>query len=195
MEKYVVADGIRQIGFTGTRISFVSTNLDGHRPRWTELSLWRMISDEQAQMIEAGRDPGDYPLGDFLAQSRGPSRYVHKVSGGCRKGAHAPVQLGTLAGKVVFCEACWPLSGRWPGDGDDPRDLLLSEMVRAEGDRPHVARGSTPEQIVEWLRDQPGARSRTVSGLSGPSEQLIADAAKVDPEWAAYVMRVENLTP
>lgn len=196
MREYVVDDAVRKVGFTGALIAEVSTNMTGRRPRWTELKLFRMISADQAERLAAGEDP-EFPAGDYLLHSRGPTRVFHRRDGGCGKGSPAP--LSAAMRPPAACETCWPPAERWPADGDrwpdDPDDLSPDDMVRVESDRPQAVRCATPDEVVTALRETSSGRSRLGSDLSIPAKELLIMAARKDAAFAANAERVDKLTP
>jgi hypothetical protein len=179
MDVFIVADGVKQIGFSGKRLASTTTNPDGTRPRWTELRLWRMAAGHQA--------PHEEPGGDYMLQSFGMTNVYHKASGGCRKGG--PAKLSDLDPlRRVACAECWPRAAVPKLSADAP--------VRAETDWPQAWQCVSAETLVAVLRElsSRGRTARSVSGLSRPSEQLLEEAADNDPDLADYLDRVEWLT-
>lgn len=166
MGDFSVRAGIGTYEFAGELLAEVSTRTAG-RPRWTELALYAM-SD-----------------GRWLACSRGPSLYFHKLRGGCGKG-FAGEEYGSLPAGMVACPDCWrPRPLGW-----DP-----AAMVRPENDRPRATVCAAPREVLTALLEQGGRRGADASHLSHPARHLLEEAGRSDPAIAALLGTAVRLTP
>ena len=182
MSRHLVMDGLRPVDFTGELIAERSTQSAG-RARWTELTLYRMADeDQQARSSpEDGEYPDEYPRGSYMLTSLGASVVYHKAERGCERSSRCePGVAADLDPRAVPCEDCWPPYGRWPGDEDDPLDLMPGDPCRPERNRPKAVVCTGAVDVEGTLRDWSGSRKIRASRLSGPAQDLLEEAARAD---------------
>jgi len=179
MRKHMVLDGLRPVDFTGVLLAEKSTRSAG-RLRWTELALYRMAGEDQHPPEGAG---DEYPSGAYVLTSLGASLVYHRGEGGCDRSRRCdPGRAGDLPPGFAPCEECWPVAERWPGDGDDPTELAPGDMCRPERNRPKAVVCAGAGDVEGTLRDWSGSRKVRASRLSGPAQDLLEEASKVDED-------------
>jgi hypothetical protein len=109
--EFSLLDRERPVKFTGVELAFASSDQDGKKPRWYEITIYKTVG------------------GNYVAQRVGKSRVYHAVNSSCRVPTHDLIKAHELEDDEIPCPVCHP---------PEKIHLIGGEPLRAEIDRPTV---------------------------------------------------------